>query len=211
MIIRTTLFGASLLIAAGSAYGHAENVPAEGSGYLKGGDNVITTGLDGCLRTGTWSEDNQIGACEGITDEAPVEEVKEEVAKAEEPATPAGSVEAITLTENTQFETNSADLTVAGRESIEGLIGKLSGYKNITAMTVTGHTDDRGAEAYNQALSERRAQTVANLLAASYPDADITVIGMGEGSPIESNDTEAGRLANRRVDVTIGATRMVFN
>jgi len=213
MIIRSTVFGASLLIAAGSVFAHGDSdiAAGDGSGYLKSGDNVITTGLDGCLRSGTWADDNAIGACEGDAAEAPAEEEVEEVAKAEEPAKPVGSVESITLTGNSQFETNSADLTPAGVEAMNTLLGKLAEYKNIKSMTVTGHTDSRGSESYNQALSERRAQTVADFLAATYPDANIDVIGLGESSPIDSNDTEAGRLMNRRVEVTIDATKMVFN
>ncbi len=212
MIIRSTLFGTSLLIAAGSALAHADNIPAEGGGYLKSGDNVITTGLDGCLRSGTWSEDNQINACEGIEDA--VEEVKEEVAEVEKPAEPAepvGKVEMLTLEGQAQFATDSAALTGEGRQAMNSLLGKLAEFKNIQAMTVTGHTDDRGSDEYNQALSERRAQTVADLLAARYPDAAISVVGMGESSPIDDNGTEAGRLMNRRVEVDVEATRMVFN
>jgi len=212
--VSSTLFGTSLLIAAGSALAHGENIPAEGAGYLKSGDNVITTGLDGCLRSGTWSADTQINACEGIEDEVTEEEPKEEVVEAapepEVKPNPA-KLETATLTENTKFESGSAELTAEGRQSMESLFGKLAAYKNIATITVTGHTDSQGGEAVNQALSEQRAGTVADLLAARYPDASINVVGMGESSPIETNDTPEGRQANRRVDVTILATRMVFN
>jgi len=214
MFIRSTLFGTSLLIAAGSVFAHGENIEADGPGYLKSGDNVITTGLDGCLRSGTWSEDAQINACEGIEDEVVKEEPVEEVAEAapvEEVKPNPAKLETATLTENTQFGSGSAELTAAGRESIDSLLGKLAAYKNIATITVTGHTDSQGGEAINQALSEQRAGAVADILAARYPDAAINVIGMGESSPIASNDTPEGRQANRRVDVTILATRMVFN
>jgi len=141
-----------------------------------------------------------------------VEQPEEVVEAAPEPdPIPTGTVETATLTENTQFESGSSTLTDEGRQSMDSLFGKLAAYKNIQAITVTGHTDSQGAAELNQALSEARATTVADLLAARYPDAEISVVGLGETSPIDTNDTAAGRLANRRVDVTVSATRMVFN
>lgn len=210
MLIRSTMFGASLLIAAGSALAHADNIAAEGGGYLQSGGNVITTGLDGCLRSGTWSADGQINACEGIEEAA--EEVVEEVAEVEEaPAAPKSELKLATRSESAFFEYDSAELTDAGDQLIDSLLGELAGFESIDAITVVGHTDSRGSESYNQALSEARAQTVANLLGASYPDADISASGMGESSPIGDNETDAGRLLNRRVEVTVAGSRMVMN
>ena len=94
---------------------------------------------------------------------------------------------------------------------MNGLFSALSEYKGITGISVTGHTDSRGSEAYNQALSEQRAQTVAAQISARYPNARIQVVGMGEASPVASNVTAEGRQLNRRVDVEVTATRMVFN
>ena len=94
---------------------------------------------------------------------------------------------------------------------MDGLIAQLDGYKGVTAISVVGHTDSRGSEAYNQSLSERRAATIASMLQSRYADANVTSKGMGETSPIATNDTAAGRQSNRRVEVQITAHKMTFN
>lgn len=71
-------------------------------------------------------------------------------------------------------------------------------------VQVTGHTDDTGPADGNQRLSEGRAQSAANRLINQGVSTDrITVLGLGEDQPIETNSTEAGRLANRRVEFVV--------
>ena len=71
-------------------------------------------------------------------------------------------------------------------------------------MTVDGHTDDQGADAYNQRLSERRAEAVAVYLSARGVErARITARGFGESRPVGLNDSEIGRRKNRRVEIVI--------
>lgn len=73
-----------------------------------------------------------------------------------------------------------------------------------TIIEVAGHTDSVGTDSYNQALSVRRAQAVADYLIARGVHRDrIIVVGAGETRPVASNDTEAGRAENRRVEITI--------
>jgi OOP family OmpA-OmpF porin len=73
-------------------------------------------------------------------------------------------------------------------------------------VEVVGYTDTSGAASYNQKLSEKRAQSVANALEAEGIDASrITVSGQGENNPIASNDTHEGRVQNRRVEITVPA------
>lgn len=191
-------------------------VEASGDGYIIVGGNALKTGLGGCLQTGSLSEDNQINACEGIEDEVAeaeaAPEVVEKVAEAPAaPAAPVGKIDTRQFSEQTLFDTNSASLTSAGDAAMNAMFGALAEYKGITGISVTGHTDSRGSDEYNQALSERRAQTVADLIAARYPDARMEVQGLGESSPVASNDNAEGRQLNRRVDVEITATRMIFN
>jgi outer membrane protein OmpA-like peptidoglycan-associated protein len=72
-------------------------------------------------------------------------------------------------------------------------------------LTVEGHTDSQGSHAYNQALSQRRAESVKNyLVSQGYPAELIAAQGQGEDHPIASNDTAEGRANNRRVEIIIG-------
>lgn len=73
-----------------------------------------------------------------------------------------------------------------------------------TTVDVVGHADSTGTDAYNQALSERRASAVAAYLTSrNVLPARLYVAGMGERQPIASNDTEAGRAQNRRVEIIV--------
>ena len=190
------------------------DVEASGNSYVAAGGMVLKTGLDECLHSGTFSDDAAINACEGIADEVEeVAEVAPEVVTevAEAPPAPVGKVDTRQFSEQTLFDTNSAELNNSGLAVMRDMFTALDEYQGITDMSVTGHTDNRGEEAYNQALSERRAQTVADIITIKYPDVNMDVQGMGETSPTASNDTAEGRQLNRRVEVDVTASRMIFN
>ena len=75
-----------------------------------------------------------------------------------------------------------------------------------TAVVVQGHTDSTGSEEHNQALSERRADSVKRFLASQNVKSErMVAIGYGETMPVTSNETSGGRALNRRVDVLIKA------
>jgi outer membrane protein OmpA-like peptidoglycan-associated protein len=75
-----------------------------------------------------------------------------------------------------------------------------------TLIDVIGHTDSTGTEAYNQALSERRARAVADyLVARGVQPVRMATRGFGEAQPIASNETPEGRAQNRRVEIKIVA------
>lgn len=98
------------------------------------------------------------------------------------------------------FEPGSATLDLATRDIMDELAELLQLCGDIP-LVIAGHTDSQGRESMNQQLSQERAQAVVNalrqrrVLTASYE-----VIGYGEEQPIASNDTEAGREANRRIE-----------
>ncbi|MDT4885035.1 Outer membrane protein A [compost metagenome] len=67
-----------------------------------------------------------------------------------------------------------------------------------------GHTDNVGSDHYNQGLSERRAQSVADFLASQGVPADkLTSQGLGESQPVADNDSDEGRAQNRRVEIQV--------
>ncbi|MFC1777674.1 OmpA family protein [Pseudomonadota bacterium] len=73
-----------------------------------------------------------------------------------------------------------------------------------TLVEVAGHTDSTGAAQYNQELSQQRADSVARYLRSRKVQGDrLIVVGAGESYPLASNDTQAGRQQNRRVEITI--------
>jgi outer membrane protein OmpA-like peptidoglycan-associated protein len=79
----------------------------------------------------------------------------------------------------------------------------MSQYPN-TLVRVEGHTDSKGSSEYNLDLSNRRAIAVRNLLMQrGIADSRIDVVGYGKNMPVATNDTEAGRQKNRRVEIKI--------
>ncbi len=101
------------------------------------------------------------------------------------------------------FALNSADLNAQFYSALEGVALVLKEY-NKTVVEIAGHTDSSGSDAYNLQLSQRRAQAVASYLTGQGVKTErLITVGAGEAYPIASNDTEQGRAANRRVELTI--------
>ncbi len=116
--------------------------------------------------------------------------------------------ENITLGAHALFDTNKNDLRSEGVSELDAVVTKLKSYHVLESISVTGHTDSRGAEAYNQALSERRAAAVKNYLVSKGIDGNlISTSGAGENSPTASNNTAEGRQMNRRVEIMIKAKK----
>ena len=97
-----------------------------------------------------------------------------------------------------QFAFDKAELTSDHRGILIDVAGKLSGKEN---LEIVGHTDSKGSKAYNQKLSERRAQAVADFLRTFGVKNSMSVKGMGETQPVADNATDAGRAQNRRVEI----------
>ena len=109
----------------------------------------------------------------------------------------------LNMPSNITFALNSADLNGQFYNALEGVSMVLKEY-NKTVIEVAGHTDSSGTDQYNQALSERRAQSVAGYLAThGVSQQRLMTVGAGESHPVASNDTEQGRATNRRVELTI--------
>ena len=101
------------------------------------------------------------------------------------------------------FAYDSASVQPQFQRTLDQVADTLAQY-NQTYIDVYGHTDSTGSDAYNQDLSERRASSVASYLETrGVQSARIGTRGYGESQPIASNDTDAGRAANRRVEIKI--------
>jgi outer membrane protein OmpA-like peptidoglycan-associated protein len=104
---------------------------------------------------------------------------------------------------NVTFATNSSDLSPAFFDVLNS-VGKVLTKFDQTVVEVAGHTDSTGADDYNQSLSERRATSVAQYLQSQDINPQrLIAIGLGESMPVADNTTNAGRQANRRVEITM--------
>lgn len=104
---------------------------------------------------------------------------------------------------NITFDHDSAALNAQFFKVLNGVAAVLKEYEK-TIIEVAGHTDSTGSDAYNQRLSERRAQSVAEYLQGQgIRSMRIITEGYGEQYPVATNETAAGRQQNRRVELTL--------
>lgn len=145
-------------------------------------DGVVNS-IDQCPDTAAGAKVDSTG-CEGVTE----------------------TVETIELSVN--FPNNSSVIGDRFDNEIRRVADFMKQYPE-TTVEIGGHSDSRGAAEYNQFLSQRRAEAVANRLTGPLGIAKdrVTAVGYGETQPIASNDTEAGRADNRRVEARIQVRR----
>ncbi len=106
----------------------------------------------------------------------------------------------ITMTSQTAFDTNSTAIKPGFQSTMDKLADVVVRY-NKTTLTIVGHTDSTGSDKYNQDLSQRRALSVAQYFESQRVNAlRLATAGKGESQPVASNNSEAGRQANRRVE-----------
>lgn len=109
-----------------------------------------------------------------------------------------------------KFEFDKADLSAKDRELLSRIAGILVTAQDYT-ISVNGHTDDVGSDAYNQGLSQRRAQAVRDYLVTAGVPADILeVVGHGKSLPLVRGTSEAARARNRRVELGITNTQIRY-
>jgi outer membrane protein OmpA-like peptidoglycan-associated protein len=103
------------------------------------------------------------------------------------------------------FDSGKDVLKTAAKDSLSKAAATLKSSE--TTIIVQGHTDSTGSAAFNQPLSERRASNVRDFLASNgVPSSRLTSVGYGSSNPAVSNDTEANRALNRRVQLEISPT-----
>ena len=104
---------------------------------------------------------------------------------------------------NVTFDHNQSNVKPQFYGVLDRVASTLAEY-NQTVINVAGFTDSTGSDTYNQGLSERRASSVAGYLSNKGVSSQrMVIVGHGENMPIASNDTEAGRAQNRRVELTL--------
>jgi OOP family OmpA-OmpF porin len=166
----------------------------------------VANSIDQCPNTPLGTEVDETG-CEIINDQDG-DGVLDEADQC--PDTPAGTaVNSIGCDENIAivldgvfFEYKSFDLTADSQEILNQVASKLVAAD--AEVLVAGHTDSVGGNAYNIKLSDKRAASVKDYLVSQGVPADkVSSQGFGEDNPIASNETDAGRAQNRRVEMQI--------
>ena len=109
----------------------------------------------------------------------------------------------VTFPANLTFATDSSEIRPGFYRTLDDVSMTLNQYPE-SYLDIVGHTDSTGSDAYNQALSERRANAVANYFRSrGVAPQRIAAYGMGETQPVASNATDYSRAANRRVELRI--------
>ena len=118
----------------------------------------------------------------------------------------------VTLKENmVNFAFDKSDLQPLAKDNLDKLATVLKNNPD-TNINIYGYTDSKGTDAYNLALSDRRAAAVKSYLVSQGIAASrMLTMGMGEADPIATNDTDAGRAQNRRVEFAITANTDMIN
>jgi len=117
----------------------------------------------------------------------------------------------VTFDSGILFDFDSSALRSEARSNLQSLANSLDKYPN-TDILIVGHTDSKGTAEYNQRLSERRARAAGEyLMSLGVPASRLQMVGRGLTEPIASNDTEAGRQQNRRVEIAIIANEALRN
>lgn len=118
-----------------------------------------------------------------------------------------GSYLQVVMPDGILFSTGSAAVSGPAQQDLYAVARNLNQYPN-SRVEVVGHTDSTGTQAINRDLSQRRAQSVAGILAAAgVAQNRLSAVGVADTQPIASNATEAGRAQNRRVEILIRPTQ----
>jgi outer membrane protein OmpA-like peptidoglycan-associated protein len=106
---------------------------------------------------------------------------------------------------------SSSDVLKPGADDALNRVAQFLQKQPTMSVRIEGHTDSLGSDSYNDALSERRAQAVANALESrGVSSSQLRAVGRGKQLPIATNETSAGRQQNRRVEIIFSDERGQF-
>ena len=178
------IIGASTGAAVGAAVGNANGSTAKGA--------IIGAAVGGAA-----------GAVIGHQMDQQAKEIKQQIPGAV--VERVGEGLQVTFESGLLFPYDSDVLTAAAQQNLATFASSLDKYPN-TNIVIVGHTDSNGSDAYNLTLSERRANAAVNYLVSRGVDRSrLRAAGRGETEPVASNDSDAGRQQNRRVEMAIFA------
>lgn len=164
--------------------------------------HVVTDGFGDCVGTSSWSRELADEACGDVIEQAAPAPTPEPVVA----YAPRVVSEEVTLSSAALFGFDSADFK-REQPQLDALAERVKAMASIESVNIVGHTDSVGADGYNQALSERRADAVKQFLIGRGIDTGIIhASGKGESAPVADNTTDEGRAQNRRVEISFQGT-----
>lgn len=206
LIVTAALAAFTFSTASCASWGKRETGGAIGAGAGAAVGGVIGN------QTGSTARGAIIGAVVGGAAGAVIGHQMDQQAKEIRTAIPGATVERVgegiqvTFASGLLYDFDSDRIRAESAANLRNLAASLKKYPDTDALIV-GHTDAQGSDTYNQQLSQRRAAAAADFLAAEgVPAGRVRVTGRGELEPIATNETEAGRQANRRIEVAIVAS-----
>ncbi|HEY9198003.1 MAG TPA: OmpA family protein [Gammaproteobacteria bacterium] len=171
-----------------------EAVVGDGTGHC------ISDGAGQDVRTSAWSAEMAAVAC----GRAAAEPVAAEPAPA---PVPKAISETTTLSAAALFDFDKDTIKAEARPQLDEIADRVRSLSSVESVSIVGHTDSVGSDAYNEDLSMRRANAVKNYMLDKGVDASvINTSGMGESQPTADNATSEGRAQNRRVEITLKGT-----
>ncbi len=182
--------------------GHILRIDADGAGYWNGPHGVIRNDGNG---KGYWSRYPQAEVPMPPVPKVPPAGRFPAMQGFSLPGTPCGFI--VTLDDRLLFDFDKSDIRPDAAQVLDALSGAL-GQVQTAALEIRGHTDSKGSDAYNQDLSERRAQSVVAALRQRGVGEHSTAAGFGESQPVAPNeidgqDNPSGRQLNRRVEIYV--------
>jgi len=204
-----------LLVAAGvalSALPFTASAQSKQGYWVQPSTDLVWKNSSGqCWRAGSWTPAMAIAECDPdlMPKVTPPPPPPPPMMKKSEPMKPKPKpvAEKVTLAADVLFDFDKAVLKNEGKSKLDDLATKVNAI-NLEVVIAIGHTDSIGADAYNQKLSVRRAESVkAYLVSKRVPPNRIYTEGKGEKQPVASNKTRDGRAKNRRVEIEVIGTR----
>lgn len=202
-----SLLAAGMLVSAGCA---SMNQKERGA-VIGAGAGAAIGGVIG-NQTGSTARGAIIGAVVGGAAGAIIGHQMDQQAKELDQSIPGAKVERVgegievTFDSGLLFDFDSDRIRPDAAKNFQELANSLTKFGN-SNLLIVGHTDSQGEDAYNMNLSQRRANSAsAYLQSLGVPASRISTAGRGEAEPVATNDTDAGRQLNRRVEVAIYAS-----
>ena len=215
--MRSTRISSALFIGAAVVLSGCAGMSQQQKGAVIGATTGAAVGGVIGNQTGSTARGAIIGAVVGGAAGAVIGHQMDQQAKELQQNIPGATIQrvgegiAVTFASGILFPFNSTEILPDGRTNLQQLASSLEKYPN-SDILIVGHTDSVGTDAYNNDLSQRRALAAQSYLQTlGVPASRLQATGRGESEPIQSNDTEAGRAQNRRVEIAIYASEAYRN